>query len=144
MIFYMIVKVVVISLLVFGMVVYVDQLVDIKVVGKIVIVIDMYYVFFDMLKNGIYEGMIKDLFDEVFKEIGVELVYQDIFWIVELLGFEVKKFDIVIVFVIIIFEWFDCYIFILFIVDVIVLLVKIVNSDLIKFEDIKGKIVGVQ
>ena len=43
--------------------------------GKIVTATDMHYAPFDMLNNGTYEGMTKDLFDEVAKEIGVEPVY---------------------------------------------------------------------
>ena len=73
-----------------------DQLADIKAAGKIVTATDMHYAPFDMLNNGTYEGMTKDLFDEVAKEIGVEPVYQDIPWTAELPGLEVKKFDIVI------------------------------------------------
>ena len=51
-----------------------DQLDDIKAAGKIVTATDMHYAPFDMLNNGTYEGMTKDLFDEVSKEIGVEPV----------------------------------------------------------------------
>ncbi len=40
----------------------------------------MHYAPFDMLTNGTYEGITKDLFDEVSKEIGVEPLYQDIPW----------------------------------------------------------------
>ena len=73
-----------------------DQLADVKAAGKIVTATDMHYAPFDMLNNGTYEGMTKDLFDQVAKEIGAEPVYQDIPWTAELPGLEVKKFDIVI------------------------------------------------
>src|SRR5690606_2154717 len=73
-----------------------DQLSDIQAAGKIITATDMHYAPFDMLNNGTYEGMTKDLFDEVSKELGVEPVYQDIPWTAELPGLEVKKFDIVI------------------------------------------------
>ena len=63
-----------------------DQLADIKAAGKITTATDMHYAPFDMLNNGTYEGMTKDLFDEVSKEIGVEPVYQDIPWTAELPG----------------------------------------------------------
>ena len=55
-----------------------DQLADIQAAGQIVTATDMHYAPFDMLTNGTYEGMTKDLFDEVARELGVEPVYQDI------------------------------------------------------------------
>ncbi|MDT1060497.1 transporter substrate-binding domain-containing protein [Paracoccus sp. CPCC 101403] len=121
-----------------------DQLADIKAAGKIVTATDMHYTPFDMLNNGTYEGMTKDLFDEVSKEIGVEPVYQDIPWTAELPGLEVKKFDIVIAPVTITPERLERYTFTLPIADATVALVKAANSDLAKPEDIKGKTVGVQ
>ena len=65
-----------------------DQLADIKTAGKIVTATDMHYAPFDMLNNGTYEGITKDLFDEVSKEIGAEPVYQDIPWTAELPGLD--------------------------------------------------------
>ncbi|MFB9224695.1 transporter substrate-binding domain-containing protein [Paracoccus cavernae] len=122
-----------------------DQLADIKAAGKIVTATDMHYAPFDMLKNGTYEGMTKDLFDEVSKEIGVEPLYQDIPWTAELPGLEVKKFDIVIAPVTITPERLDRYTFTLPIADATVSLVKGAgNADITKPEDIKGKTVGVQ
>ena len=122
-----------------------DQLADIKAAGKIVTATDMHYAPFDMLNNGTYEGITKDLFDEVAKEIGVEPVYQDIPWTAELPGLEVKKFDIVIAPVTITPERLDRYTFTLPIADATVSLVKAAgNADLTKPEDIKGKTVGVQ
>lgn len=122
-----------------------DQLADIKAAGKIVTATDMHYAPFDMLKNGTYEGMTKDLFDEVSKEIGVEPVYQDIPWTAELPGLEVKKFDIVIAPVTITAERLDRYTFTLPIADATVSLVKAAsNTEMNKPEDIKGKTVGVQ
>ena len=73
-----------------------DQLADIKAAGKITTATDMHYAPFDMLIDGVYQGMTKDLFDEVAKEIGVEPVYQDLPWTAQLPGLEVGKFDIVI------------------------------------------------
>lgn len=121
-----------------------DQLADIKAAGKIVTATDMHYAPFDMLTNGTYEGMTKDLFDEVSKEIGAAPVYQDIPWTAELPGLEVKKFDIVIAPVTITPERLDRYTFTLPIADATVALVKAAGSDLSKPEDIKGKTVGVQ
>ena len=122
-----------------------DQLADIKAAGKIVTATDMHYAPFDMLNNGTYEGMTKDLFDEVAKEIGVEPVYQDIPWTAELPGLEVGKFDIVIAPVTVTPERLERYTFTLPIADATVSLVKLAsNADMTKPEDIKGKTVGVQ
>lgn len=122
-----------------------DQLADVKAAGKIVTATDMHYAPFDMLVDGTYEGMTKDLFDGVSKELGVEPVYQDIPWTAELPGLEVKKFDIVIAPVTITPERLERYAFTLPIADATVSLVKAAgNKDLNKTEDIKGKTVGVQ
>lgn len=122
-----------------------DQLSDIKAAGKIVTATDMHYAPFDVLNNGTYEGMTKDLFDGVAKEIGVEPVYQDIPWTAELPGLEVKKFDIVIAPVTITPERLERYAFTLPIADATVALVRgAANTDMKKPEDIKGKTVGVQ
>ncbi len=122
-----------------------DQLSDIQAAGKIITATDMHYAPFDMLNNGTYEGMTKDLFDEVSKELGVEPVYQDIPWTAELPGLEVKKFDIVIAPVTITPERLERYAFTLPIADATVSLVRSAgNTDLQKPEDIKGKTVGVQ
>ena len=48
-----------------------DQLADIQAAGKIVTATDMHYAPFDMLVNGTYEGMTKDLFVEVSMELVV-------------------------------------------------------------------------
>ncbi|MGV6874244.1 transporter substrate-binding domain-containing protein [Pseudochelatococcus sp. B33] len=137
---------------VFGMAVFglagpalADQLADIRAAGRIVTATDMHYAPFDMLVNGEYQGMTKDLFDEVSKEIGAEPFYQDIPWTAELPGLEVKKFDIVIAPVTITPERLERYTFTLPIADATVSLVKSArNEELQKPEDIKGKVVGVQ
>ena len=77
-----------------------------------------------MLNDGTYEGMTKDLFDQVAKEIGAEPVYQDIPWTAELPGLEVKKFDIVIAPVTITTERMKHYAFTLPIADATVALMK--------------------
>lgn len=124
---------------------FADQLADIKAAGKIVTATDMHYAPFDMVTNGTYEGMTKDLFDGVSKEIGVEPVYQDIPWTSELPGLEVKKFDIVIAPVTITPERLERYSFTLPIADATVGLVKKAGNDAInKPEDIAGKTIGVQ
>lgn len=122
-----------------------DQLADIQAAGKIVTATDMHYAPFDMLVNGEYQGMTKDLFDEVSKELGVEPVYQDIPWTAELPGLEVGKFDIVIAPVTITPERLERYTFTPPIADATVSLVRAANNDAIgKPEDIAGKRVGVQ
>ena len=105
----------------------------------------MHYAPFDMLVDGTYQGMTKDLFDEVAKEIGVEPVYQDLPWTAQLPGLEVGKFDIVIAPVTITPERLERYTFTLPIADATVGLVHAVSNDAIKKpEDIAGKTVGVQ
>ncbi|MCX8509226.1 MAG: transporter substrate-binding domain-containing protein [Rhodobacteraceae bacterium] len=122
-----------------------DQLADVKAAGKIVTATDMHYAPFDMLTDGTYEGMTKDLFDEVTKELGVSPVYQDIPWEAELPGLEVKKFDIIIAPVTITAERLDRYGFSLPIADATVGLIRAAGNDAIKVpEDVKGKTVGVQ
>ncbi|WP_322865032.1 transporter substrate-binding domain-containing protein [Aquicoccus sp. G2-2] len=122
-----------------------DQLADVKAAGKIMTATDMHYAPFDMLKNGTYEGMTKDLFDEVAKEIGAEPVYQDIPWTAELPGLEVGKFDIVIAPVTITPKRLERYAFSLPIADATVGLIHLTGNDAVmKPEDIAGKTVGVQ
>lgn len=122
-----------------------DQLADVKAAGKIVTATDMHYAPFDMIVNGEYQGMTKDLFDGVTAELGVAPVYQDIPWTAELPGLEVGKFDIVIAPVTITAERLERYTFTLPIADATVSLVKAAsNTELAKPEDIKGKTVGVQ
>lgn len=122
-----------------------DQLADVKAAGKIVTATDMHYAPFDMLIDGVYQGMTKDLFDEVSKELGVEPVYQDLPWTAQLPGLEVGKFDIVIAPVTITPERLERYTFTLPIADATVGLVKAKSNDEItKPEDIAGKTVGVQ
>ncbi len=122
-----------------------DQLADIKAAGMIVTATDMHYAPFDMLTNGTYEGMTKDLFDAVSKTMGVEPQYQDIPWTAELPGLEVGKFDIVIAPVTITPERLERYTFTPPIADATVALVKAAGDDTMqKPADIAGKTVGVQ
>lgn len=122
-----------------------DQLADMKAAGKIVTATDMHYAPFDMLVNGEYQGMTKDLFDEVSKELGIAPVYQDIPWTAELPGLEAKKFDLIIAPVTITPERLERYSFTLPIANATVGLVHAKANDAIKKpEDIKGKTVGVQ
>lgn len=122
-----------------------EQLEKMRAAGQIVTATDMHYAPFDMLINGEYQGMTKDLFDEVSKEIGIAPLYQDIPWTAELPGLESGNFDIVIAPVTITPERLERYTFTLPIADATVSLVRSTrNDDLTKPEDIKGKNVGVQ
>lgn len=122
-----------------------DQLADMKAAGKIVTATDMHYAPFDMLVNGEYQGMTKDLFDEVSKELALTPVYQDIPWTAELPGLEAKKFDLIIAPVTITPERLERYSFTLPIANATVGLVHAKAAGTIsKPEDIKGKTVGVQ
>jgi polar amino acid transport system substrate-binding protein len=124
---------------------FADRLDNVKAAGKIVTATDMHYAPFDMVTNGTYEGMTKDLFDGVTKQLGVSPVYQDLPWTSQLPGLEVGKFDIVIAPVTITPERLERYSFTLPIADATVGLVKAAgNKDINKPEDIKGKTVGVQ
>ena len=124
---------------------FADRLETVKAAGKIVTATDMHYAPFDMVTNGTYEGMTKDLFDGVSQELGVSPVYQDLPWTSQLPGLEVGKFDIVIAPVTITPERLERYSFTLPIADATVGIVKAVaNKDINKPEDIKGKTVGVQ
>ena len=120
-----------------------DQLADIKAAGKIVTSVDMHFTPFGMVVDGKYEGLNKDLFDEVAKELGVEPVYQDIPWPAQLPGMEVKKFDIVTTAAAITPERLERYAFTLPVVYAPVGLIRAAgNNDIRKPEDIKGKVAG--
>ncbi|MFD1883345.1 transporter substrate-binding domain-containing protein [Paracoccus pacificus] len=122
-----------------------DQLADVKAAGKLELATDMHYAPFDMLNNGTYEGVTKDLFDEVAKDLGVTPNYMDVPWTAELPGLEAGKFDMVIAPVTITPERLQRYTFTLPIADATVGLVKAASNDAIqKPEDLAGKNVGVQ
>ena len=48
-----------------------DMLADIKASGEMTFGTEMHYAPFDLLVNGQYEGLCKDLMDEVTKDLGV-------------------------------------------------------------------------
>jgi len=122
-----------------------DQLADVKAAGKIVTATDMFYAPFDMIVDGVYQGMTKDLFDGVCAELGVEPVYQDIPWTAELPGLDAKKFDIVIAPVVVRADRAERYAYTLPIADATVALLKKAGNDALKKpEDIKGLKVGAQ
>lgn len=120
-----------------------DQLDDVRAAGKIVTSTDMHFTPLGMFINGSYQGLNKDLFDEIAKELGVEPVYQDIPWPAQLPGLEVKKFDIVTTAAAITPERLKRYAFTLPVVYAPVGLIRAANNnDIRKPEDIKGKVAG--
>lgn len=72
-----------------------DTLAKIKAEGTLVVATQMAYPPFDFIDNGSYAGVDKDLLDEVGKELGVKMVYQDLPWTSVLSGLDAKKFDFV-------------------------------------------------
>ena len=72
-----------------------DTLSNIKAEGTLVVATQMAYPPFDFMENGVYAGVDKDLLDEVGKELGVKMVYQDLPWTSVLSGLDAKKFDFV-------------------------------------------------
>lgn len=122
-----------------------DQLADIQKAGEIVTSTDMFYAPFDMIVDGEYQGMTKDLFDGVTAELGVKPVYQDIPWTAQLPGLDAGKFDIVIAPVVVRADRAERYAYSIPIADATVALIKRAgNDDLTKPEDIKGLKVGAQ
>jgi polar amino acid transport system substrate-binding protein len=122
-----------------------DQLADIKAKGKIVAATEMHFAPFDILNDGKYEGICKDLFDEVAKELGVQAEYLDLPWQSILPGLEAKKFDIVNAPVTITAERVKRYSFTLPMGNATVAIVKKAGDSAIgKPEDIAGKTAGSQ
>lgn len=122
-----------------------DLLADIKAKGKIVAATEMHFAPFDMLKDGEYIGIGRDLFDEVAKELGVEVEYLDLPWSSILPGLEAGKFDIVNAPVTITAERVERYSFTLPIGNATVALAKKAgDTSITKPEDIAGKAVGSQ
>ena len=122
-----------------------DQLADIKAKGKIVAATEMHFPPFDILNEGKYEGICKELFDEVAKELGVQVEYLDLPWQSVLPGLEAKKFDIVNAPVTITAERVKRYSFTLPMGNATVAMVKKTGNDKIKApEDIAGMAAGSQ
>lgn len=122
-----------------------DQLADVKAKGKIVAATEMHFAPFDILNDGKYEGICKDLFDEVAKELGVQAEYLDLPWQSILPGLEAKKFDVVNAPVTITAERVKRYSFTLPMGNATVAMVKKAGDSTIgKPEDIAGKAAGSQ
>jgi polar amino acid transport system substrate-binding protein len=122
-----------------------DLLADIKAKGTISVATEMHYAPFDMLVDGEYQGINRDLFDEVAKELGVKAEYLDLPWSSVLPGLEAKKFDIVNAPVTITAERMKRYSFTLPMGNATVALAKKADDTTINAPaDIAGKAVGSQ
>lgn len=122
-----------------------DQLADIRAKGEITVATEMHYAPFDMLVDGKYEGINRDLFDAVAKELGVKPKYIDLPWSSVLPGLEAGKFDFVDAPVTITAERAARYRFTLPMGIATVALLKRAGDDAIKAPaDIAGKVAGSQ
>ncbi len=72
-----------------------DVLSDVKSKGELVIGTELQFAPFDFLVNGKHEGLNKDFFTEVGKELGVKVTYIDLPWTSVLPGLEANKYDMV-------------------------------------------------
>jgi polar amino acid transport system substrate-binding protein len=72
-----------------------DLLDEVKARGEIVLGTEMQFAPFDMLVNGEYQGINRDLMDEVAKDLGVKAKYIDLPWSSVLPGLEAGKYDMV-------------------------------------------------
>lgn len=122
-----------------------DQLAEIKTRGKIVAATEMHFAPFDILVDGEYRGIGRELFDEVASELGVKVEYLDLPWSSVLPGLEAAKFDVVNAPVTITAERMQRYSFTLPIGNATVALVKKAGDAAIAAPaDIAGKAVGSQ
>ena len=80
---------------VFSETAHADLLDDIKERGSIIVATEMRYAPFDMVVEGRYQGLCKDLFDAVAHDLGVKAVYADLPWPSILPGLAAKRFDLV-------------------------------------------------
>ncbi len=122
-----------------------DLLSDIQAKGKIVVATEMHYAPFDMLVDGQYQGIGRDLFDQIAKELGVKPKYLDLPWSSVLPGLEAGKFDMVNAPVTMTAERFKRYNFTLPMGNATVALAKRAgDNSIMKPADIAGKAVGSQ
>ncbi len=122
-----------------------DQLADIKANGKIVVATEMHFAPFDLLVDGEFQGIDREMIDNVAKSLGVEVEYLDLPWDSILPGLEAKKFDLVIAPVTMTAERAGRYAFTLPIGDATVALVKKAGDTAISAPaDIAGKVAASQ
>lgn len=122
-----------------------DLLSTIKARGEIVVATEMHYAPFDMLVDGQYQGIGRDLFDQIAKDLGVKVKYLDLPWSSVLPGLEARKFDLVNAPVTLTAERMKRYSFTLPMGNATVALVKKAgDASIMKPADIAGKAVGSQ
>ena len=122
-----------------------DQLADIKAKGKIVVATEMHFAPFDLLVDGEFQGIDRELIDGVAKNLGVEVEYLDLPWDSILPGLEANKFDFVIAPVTMTAERAKRYAFTLPIGDATVALAKKAgDTSITKPADIAGKVAASQ
>jgi polar amino acid transport system substrate-binding protein len=121
-----------------------DVLSDIKAKGEMSVGSELQFAPFDFLQGGKHVGMNKDLFDEVGKELGVKIKFNDLPWVSILPGLNASKVDIVAGPVTITKARMERYAFTYPIAYGAVTLVKRRgDTRVMKPEDIAGKVVGV-
>jgi polar amino acid transport system substrate-binding protein len=120
-----------------------DTLADVKAAGVLKTGTEMQFPPFDMIEGGEYIGLNRDLIDEVGKEMGLKVEYQDLPWTSVLPGLEAGKFDLVIAPVTITKERMERYGFTVPIANATAAMMKKTGDDsIMKPEDIVGKTVG--
>lgn len=124
---------------------FADQLADIKTKGVMTFGTEMHYAPFDVLVNGEYAGMDRDLADALAKELGIKAEFQDLPWDSVLPGLEAGKFDFVSAPVTITAERMKRYAFTVPMAEATVSFVKRKDDTTItKPEDIAGKTIASQ
>ena len=122
-----------------------DQLADFKAKGKVVVATEMHFAPFDLLVDGEFQGIDRELIDGVAKNLGVQVEYLDLPWDSILPGLEANKFDFVIAPVTITAERAKRYAFTLPIGDATVALAKKAgDTSITKPTDIAGKVAASQ
>jgi len=120
-----------------------DQLADVKKAGVLDVGTEMQFAPFDFIEAGKQKGLNAELFEEMGKELGVKIKFQDLPWPSVLPGLEAKKFDVVAGPIIVTQARKDRYHFMLPIAEATVSLMAGAKDDSIqKPEDISGKTVG--
>jgi len=113
--------------------------------GALVTATEMQFAPWDMIENGKYVGVTRDQIDEVAKELGVKVEYNDLPWTGILPGLEAKRFDMCIAPVTATKERLKRYAFTIPIgASASMLMKRKGDTRLMKPEDMAGKIVGAQ
>lgn len=120
-----------------------DQLADVKKAGELKVGTEMQFAPFDFTEAGKQQGLNAELFEQLGKELGVKVKFQDLPWPSVLPGLEAKKFDIVAGPIIVTQARKARYHFVLPVAEATVSLLAGAKDDSIdKPIDISGKTVG--